>query len=313
MQYKKVLVTGGAGFIGSHLCERLLRAGVQPVVLDNLSVGKKENLPTGVRLIKGDVQKISSVKRALVGVGAVYHLAANVTVRGSVEKFYADAKTNIMGTLNVLRACRGTGVKKFIFSSSMAVYADSPDPRPIKETYLTEPISPYGVAKLTCEKYIFLACRQMGIESTVLRYFNTYGPRQTFTPYVGVVTIFINRLLEGKSPIIFGDGEQKRDFVYVGDIAEATYRVLSAKTNGRVFNVSTGLPTSVNQIATMLIKEINPGLKPIYQEAHPEELRYSIASPVRLKKATGFRPETKIKDKVKELINYIRSQSKAKK
>lgn len=310
-KYQKVLVTGGAGFIGSHLCRRLLKAKIKPVVLDNLSVGKKENIPPGCQFIKGDIQNFSLAKKLIEKVDAVYHLAANVTIRGSVDKFYQDAKTNVMGTLNLLRACRESKrVKKFIFSSSMAVYADCPRPRPIKESYQTRPISPYGVAKLASERYVLLACKQMGIKNTILRYFNTYGPGQTYTPYVGVITIFVNLLLDNKSPTIFGDGEQKRDFVYVGDIVEATYRVLRAETDGQIFNVSTGKATSVNQIASLLIKKINPPIKPKHQPAHPGELRYSIADPGALEKATGFRPSTRLKDKVDGVVKYIKEQRK---
>lgn len=309
MVYQKVLVTGGAGFIGSHLCQRLLKAKVKPVVLDNLSVGQRENVPKESQFIKGDIQNLTLVKKIIENVDAVFHLAANVTIRGSVDKFYQDAKTNVMGTLNLLRACRESKrVKKFIFSSSMAVYADSPKPRPINESYPTKPISPYGVAKLASERYVLLACQQMGIESTILRYFNTYGSGQTYTPYVGVITIFINLLLDNKPPTIFGDGEQRRDFVYVGDIAEATFRVLRGKTNGQILNVGTGRATSVNQIARLLIDKIDPAAKINHEPAHAGELRYSIADSSFLKRATGFKPTVKLSDKIDEVIDFIKKE-----
>ena len=305
----KVLVTGGAGFIGSHLCRRLLKAGIKPVVFDNLSVGKEENVPRGCWFIKGDIQNFSSAQKIIKNVDAIFHLAANVTIRGSVDKFYEDAQTNIIGTLNLLRACKvSKKVKKFVFSSSMAVYTDSPKPVPLDEDYKKEPISPYGIAKLASERYILVACKQMGIESTVLRFFNTYGPGQTYTPYVGVITIFVNKLLAGQSPVIFGDGEQKRDFVYVGDIAEATYRVLQSKTNGQILNVGTGKATSVNQIASLLIKKINPPIKPQYQPVHPGELRYSISNSTKLEKAIKFKPSTRLEEKINEVIEYIKKQ-----
>ncbi len=313
MKFKNVLVTGGAGFIGSHLCQRLLKADIKPVIIDNLSVGKKENVPKGSVFVKGDIQNFSLVKKLIGKVDAVYHLAANVTIRGSVDKFYEDAQTNIMGTLNLLRACKGSKkVKKFIFSSSMAVYADSVHPNPINEDYKLKPISPYGVAKLASERYIFLACQQMGIESTILRYFNTYGIGQTYTPYVGLITIFINKLLNHQSPIIFGDGEQRRDFVHVSDIVEATYRVLKAKTDGQIFNVGTERGTSVNQIASLLIKKINPSIKFQYQPSHPGELRHSIANSIKLKKAIDFKPSIRLEEKIDKIIDYIKSQRKFK-
>jgi len=304
----KVLVTGGAGFIGSHLCQKLIKKGIQTVVLDNLSVGKKENISPDSEFVKGDIQDLDLVKKVVGGVEAVYHLAANVTIRGSVDKFYEDAQTNIMGTLNLLRACKGSPVKKFIFSSSMAVYADSPDPTPISENWAKEPISPYGIAKLASERYVLVAGKQMGISPTVLRFFNIYGPNQTYTPYVGVITIFINRLLANQSLSIFGDGEQKRDFVYVGDIAEAASRVLESEAAGQIMNVGTGKPTSVNQIANLLIKKIRPEVKPDYQEAHPGELRYSIADPSLLEKITSFKPQTRLEDKIDEVIEEIKKQ-----
>lgn len=308
-KFEKVLVTGGAGFIGSHLCRRLLRGRVRPIVLDNLSVGKKGNVPRGCQFVKGDIQNFSLAQKLINQVDAVYHLAANVTIRGSVDNFYEDAQTNVMGTLNLLRACRESRkVKKFIFSSSMAVYADSPKPKPVGENYKIEPISPYGIAKLASERYILLACKQMRIESTILRFFNTYGPGQTYTPYVGVITIFINLLLDNKSPTIFGDGEQRRDFVYVGDIVEAAYRVLKAKTDGQILNVSTGRATSVNEIASMLVKRINPSIKPQHQPVHPGELRYSIGDSNKLERATKFRPSIKLKEKIDEVISYVKSQ-----
>lgn len=307
MSHPKVLVTGGAGFIGSHLCERLLKAKIKPLVLDNLSVGKLENIPRGCEFIKGDIGNFSLIKKVVSEVEAVFHLAANVTVRGSVEKFYEDAQTNIMGTLNLLRACqKNRGVKSFIYSSSMAVYADSKKPWPINEDYQTRPISPYGVAKLASERYVLLACQQMGIKPVILRYFNTYGPRQTVSPYVGVITIFINKLLANQPLTIFGDGEQRRDFVYVKDIAEANYQVFKHKVNGEVFNVGTGVATSVNQIAKLLRGKINPAGKIEYLPPHPGELRNSVADSSKLEKFTGFRPKVKLEEKIEETINFIR-------
>lgn len=307
----KVLITGGAGFIGSHLCKRLLAAKIKPVVLDNLSVGKKENIPKGCQFTYGDIQDFPLVKKILKEVDAIYHLAANVTIRGSVEKFYEDAQTNIMGTLNLLRVCKFTKrIKKFVFTSSMAVYADSPTATPVSEEYFTQPISPYGVSKLASERFIQIACSQMGIENTILRLFNTYGPGQTFTPYVGVITIFINKLLDGKPPLIFGDGKQCRDFIYVEDVTECALRVLKEATDGKIFNVGTGIATSVNKIASLLIKKINPAIKPIYQDAQPGELKNSIADNSSLYKAIKFKPRIRLEKKVEEVIEYIKKTRK---
>lgn len=311
MKQRRILVTGGAGFIGSHLCERLLLAGLKPVVIDNLSVGKIENIPKGCEFIKGDIQNFRLIKRLIKDTEAIFHLAANVTIRGSVTNFYNDAKINIMGTLNLLRACQSTpSVKKFIFSSSMAVYADSRTPKPVSENYKTQPISPYGIAKLACERYVLVACGQMGIKRIILRYFNTYGPKQTFTPYVGVINIFINRLLDNQPLTVYGDGEQRRDFVHVKDVAEATYKAFETDIDGQILNVGTGVSTSVNQIAAILAKKINPSAKIKNHPPHLGELRNSIANVSKLKKLTGFKPKTRFEEKIDGVIDYIR-KSKA--
>jgi len=219
--YKRALVTGGAGFIGSHLSRALLKEGLEVTILDNLSVGKKENIPGGCKFIHGDIRSIKDVKGALEGIDIVFHEAARVSIRSSVAMFYEDAEHNILGTLNVLKCCMKSSVKKIVYASSMAVFADCDSPRQINEEYPKEPLSPYGISKLASEKYCYQFSYDTGIHCHVLRYFNTYGVGQTLSPYVGVITIFINRLIEGKPPVIFGDGEQRRDFVHVSDIVSA--------------------------------------------------------------------------------------------
>jgi UDP-glucose 4-epimerase len=216
---RRTLVTGGAGFIGSHVAHALLAQGLGVTVLDNLSVGRADAVPDGARLVVGDIRDPDAVRDALAGADAVVHLAAQVTIRGSFERFYDDLDTNLMGTANLVRLLDPARVRWFTLASSMAVYADLPAPAPIPESHATAPLSPYGVSKLAAEQI----CRQMlgilGTPLTVLRFFNTYGPGQTYTPYVGVITIFVTRLLNGEAPIVFGDGEQQRDFVHVDDVA----------------------------------------------------------------------------------------------
>ncbi len=218
MTAKAILVTGGAGFIGSHLCDALLREGHQVRVLDDLSVGRLENVPKGCEFIRGNILDESVVTQAIRGVDCISHQAARVRVRGSIETFYEDAETNLMGTLHLLRYAGKSGVRRFLYASSMAVYADCDQPIPINETHPTLPASPYGIAKLTAERYVRLVCHSFGIEPVILRYFNTFGTRQAFTPYVGVITIFITRLLQKKGITVFGNGEQTRDFVHVSDV-----------------------------------------------------------------------------------------------
>jgi len=306
VKYSKALVTGGAGFIGSHLVERLLREGMQVTVLDNLSVGKRENVPAEADFVLGDVRDPDIVAAVVSGVDVVFHLAARVSIRASVAEFWEDAETNLIGTLNVLRACASRNAKKLVYASSMAVYADAPSPVPLPESYHTVPISPYGVAKLASERYAMLVAAQSGFEAVALRYFNTYGPRQTFTPYVGVITIFIQRLLHGEPPVIFGDGEQCRDFVYVGDVIEATFRAMLTDVHSEVFNIGSGRGVSVNQIASLLCARLRPDISPCYAPAHPGELRNSVADIHKARQLLGYEPQGRLEDKVDEIIAWNR-------
>lgn len=302
-QYKKALVTGGAGFIGSHLCAGLLDEGLEVVALDNLSMGKAENVPTGARLVVGDVLDRTVVEGIVSdGVDVVFHEAAIVSIRESVANFYADAETNIMGTLNLLRASIRCGVKKFVFASSMAVYADSPGKIAASESFEMAPTSPYGIAKFASERYLTLLGRANGMDTVALRYFNTYGENQTFTPYVGVITIFVNRLMKGEPPVIFGDGEQVRDFVCVKDIVRANLLAMSADVLCDIFNVGTGIGTSVDRIADLLCKKIDPGIKPVYGPGRPEELRYSVADIAKISRELGFTPKFRIEEAIDTVI-----------
>lgn len=306
LPFRQALVTGGAGFIGSHLVERLLHEGLQVRVLDDLSVGVRENVPAEADLLIGDVCDAAAVDRALEGVDVVFHLAARVSIRASVEHFYDDAQKNVMGTLNVLQGCAAHGVRRFVYASSMGVYADAPSPDPIDESHPTEPISPYGVSKLAGEKYLLCLADALNLEPVILRYFNTYGPRQGYTPYVGVVTIFIKRLLAGEPPVIFGDGEQRRDFVYVGDLVQATVQAMQADVAGEVFNVGTGRATSVKEIADMLCQKLNPTLRPIYAPEQMGELRYSVADISKARRLLGYEPQGRLEERVDDVIAWHR-------
>jgi UDP-glucose 4-epimerase len=245
------------------------------------------------------------VREALAGVDVVFHLAARVTIRGSMDRYVDDADTNVMGTLSVLRACVGSGARKFILASSMAVYADMPRPDPIAESYATAPISPYGVSKLASEQYVRLVCSAAGIENVALRFFNTYGPGQALTPYVGVMTIFINRLLGGEPPLIFGDGEQCRDFVYVGDIVAGALLAMDAAVDSQAFNLGSSRGTTVNALAAMLCQRINPQISPIHQPAHPGELRNSVADISRARAALHYVPQGHLETQLDDIISWI--------
>ncbi len=302
---RHALVTGGAGFIGHHLVNALLARGMSVTVLDDLSMGKRENVPAAARFVEGDVRDVDLVESALEGVDCVFHEAAIVSIRASVEEFARDADVNLMGTLAVLRAMGRVarradgGVRKAVLASSMAVYADSAAPVPLSEEAPTRPISPYGIAKLAAEDYWLMMAPSFGVEPTVLRYFNTYGPGQTLTPYVGVITIFINKLLAGEAPVVFGDGEQRRDFVHVSDIVSANLAVLDgpdtdagadagAGAARRVFNVGTGRATSVNEIAAHLIERLAPGMRAGRAPAQAGEMRNAIAGVDAIRTALGW-------------------------
>jgi len=306
MKVHRALVLGGAGFIGSYLAEALLAEGVAVTVLDDLSVGKRENVPGRANFVQASVEDIAAVRAAADGCEVVFHLAAQVSIRHSMKTFIEDARVNLMGTLGALKGSSEAGVKKFIFASSMAVYADSPAPSPIREDYLPEPISPYGISKYAAERYCLLMAEPLGLDTVILRYFNTYGRGQSFTPYVGVITIFINQLLAGRPPTIFGDGNQQRDFIHVSDIVSATLLAMRANCRGEVLNVGTGVPTSINDIAALLTNRIRPGLAPQYMKAAPGELRYSIADITKAKRLLEFEPAVKIEDRIDEVIEWNR-------
>jgi UDP-glucose 4-epimerase len=216
--FRHALVTGGAGFIGSHLARTLVGQGRAVTVLDNLSVGRREAVPDQARFVHGDIRDQHAVSNALDGVDCVFHLAAQVTIRGSFSRFYEDLDTNVMGTARLLAAVDPSIVKWFVLASSMAVYADAEAPRPVPESHPTEPLSPYGWGKLASEGVARQVLAGRAIPLTICRFFNTFGPGQAYTPYVGVITIFVTRLLRGEPAMIFGDGEQQRDFVHVEDI-----------------------------------------------------------------------------------------------
>ncbi len=312
--FKRALVTGGAGFIGQHLVRGLLARGLEVTVLDDLSVGKRENVPAGAKFVQGDVRDPEAVTMALAGVDCVFHEAAVVSIRASVEGFVHDGDVNLLGTLNLLQCMADSGVRRAVFAGTMAVYADSPTPAPLREDALTRPVSPYGIAKLAAEQYWLMMCAHFGIEGTALRYFNTYGPGQMPTPYVGVITIFITKLLRGEAPVIFGDGEQCRDFVHVEDVVGANLAVLDAPLGvaeeassgggagaaaaarpspvaGRVFNVGTGHATSVNDVAKGLVAILKPGSVPRHAPAVEGELRNAIADISAIRKALGWQPK----------------------
>ncbi len=304
--FAHALVTGGAGFIGSRLTSALLDRGVRVTVLDNLSVGRKERVDARARLVVGDVRDAKAVDAALAGVDSVYHLAAQVTIRGSFERFYEDLDTNLMGTANLLRQVDPEAVRWFVLASSMGVYADATSPAPIDERYPTKPISPYGAGKLAAEQVATQILGLRGIPLSILRYFNTFGPGQAYTPYVGVLTIFITRLLAGDSPIVFGDGEQQRDFIHVDDIVAGTMAAPDREPG--TYNLGTGRGTSLNQLAQLVIERLRPDLAASHEAARPGELRFSVADIRAARQALNFNPTRTLSSSLDEVIADVRQR-----
>jgi UDP-glucose 4-epimerase len=307
--FQHALVTGGAGFIGSHLTRLLLATGRNVTVVDNLSVGRRETVPPEARFVHGDIRDPSALADALTGVDCVFHLAAQVTIRGSFERFYDDLDTNVMGTACLLRLVDPARVKWFTLASSMAVYADAASASPIDESHPTRPISPYGVGKLTAESIAKQILAARGIPFTVLRYFNTFGPGQTYTPYVGVITIFVTRLLRGEPITIFGDGEQQRDFVHVEDIAMGTLMTLGRSPG--TYNLGTGRGTSLNELAAILTSKLAPGTAPHHAPAQPGELRFSVADITAAGTALGYRPRYSLAERLDDVVADVRGRASA--
>lgn len=272
----RVLVTGGAGFIGSHTVEALLEAGLHPAVLDNLSRGRRENLPDDIEFYQGDLRDAQTLSRVVEQFRprAVIHLAAQVDVQTSLGRPDEDMAVNIGGTINLLEACRKYGVDKVVYASSAAVYGD-PQYLPVDEQHPLRPLSPYGISKHTAEHYLEAYRAVYGINYVALRYANVYGPRQDATGEGGVVAIFADRVCRGRAPVIYGDGEQTRDFIYVRDVAAANLAALH-RGDGLVANISTGRATSINQLYR-LFRELVPAAPPSeYAPPRPGDIRHSV-------------------------------------
>ncbi len=301
--FKHACVTGGAGFIGSHLVAALLRKRLAVTVLDDLSVGKRENVPSGVPIVAGDILDTELVTDTLSGCDVVFHLAARVAIRSSFESAVQDTMTNVVGTASVLHAARSAGsVRKVITASSMAVYGDAADQVPIPENLSTDPISPYGISKRAAERLTHVMCSEAGMQSVVLRLFNTYGARQALSPYVGVITIFINRLLNKESPTIFGNGEQCRDFVQAQDVAMAFVRAMDANVAGETFNIGSGVSRTVNEVLNCLNRIIGAEIPAQYVEAVPGELHYSVADISKARRLLGYEPVQNFDSSLQDLV-----------
>jgi nucleoside-diphosphate-sugar epimerase len=274
------MVTGGAGFIGSHIVDRLLADGYLVRVLDNFSTGKRENLPESadLEIITGDVGSFDDVHRGMKDVELVFHEAAIASVPKTIDDPIGSQRTNYQGTLNVLEAARQQGTKRVVFASSAAVYGDLPE-LPKREDSHLKPLSPYAVDKLASEYACQMYTHLHGFETVCLRYFNVYGPRQDpGSPYSGVISIFADRLKKGEQPVIHGDGEQTRDFVFVSDVVEANLKAATVvEAAGRVINIATGNVVTLNELLKTMSLILNREFSPRYEKVRTGDIRHSSA------------------------------------
>lgn len=295
IKFNKVLVTGGAGFIGSHLVDALVAEGCETVVVDDLSTGDLSNLEhikDRITFYKGDIRDLDLLRKAAYGCGVIFHQAAMVSVPKTVENPIDSAMVNDIGTLFVLEAARNRNVKRVVLASSCAVYGDDPE-LPKVENLDPKPLSPYAVQKLAGEFYARLYHDLYKLETVSLRYFNVYGPRQDpSSPYSGVISIFMSKSDSKEPPVIYGDGNQYRDFIFVKDVVRAN--LLAAKTddaNGKIFNVGTGGFIRINSLWEMICHISGFYLKPEYKQSRPGDILESVANIDRAKSVLGFEPE----------------------
>lgn len=307
----KVLVTGGAGFIGSHIAERLVREGHSVRVLDNLTSGRRENLATiagDVELQVGDVRDESACARAAEGVELVFHEAAIVSVPYSVEHPRETHAVNVLGTLNVALAARDAGARRLVFACSAAVYGEEPT-LPKHEGMRPEPVSPYGVEKIAGEQYLRAFAHVYGLETLSLRYFNVFGPRQDPTsPYSGVISVFADRLLRGAGLHVFGDGLQTRDFVFVENVVDAN--LLAAKApkevvSGQGYNVACGERTTLLELAALLSEVSARPLVVTHGAARVGDVRDSVADIARARRDLGYAPRVSLRDGLAALVRSL--------
>jgi nucleoside-diphosphate-sugar epimerase len=311
-------VTGGAGFIGSHLAEELLRRGHAVRIVDNFSTGKRDNIEaaagsTGkgvaaIEVIEGDLADLDVAHRAAAGADYVLHQAAIPSVPRSVKDPIASNRANIDGTLNLLVAARDAGVKRLVFAGSSSEYGDTPT-LPKHEEMPTSPLSPYALQKVVGEEYLRMFTRLYGLETVSIRYFNVFGPRQDpGSPYSGVISLFIKWLLAGERPTIYGDGEQTRDFTYVANVVDGVLRACeAADASGEAINVATEGRVSLNELLRALQRIVGTSLEPIYAEPRVGDVRDSQASIAKARRILGYEPTVPFEEGLRRTVAWFRA------
>ncbi|MBE0644907.1 MAG: SDR family oxidoreductase [Bacteroidetes bacterium] len=306
------LVTGGGGFIGSNLVEELLKSGQTVRVLDNFSTGKRENLRPFIsdfELIEGDIRSYHVTDRAVRGTEIILHQAALPSVPRSINDPITSNEVNVVGTLNILEAARSHGVRRIVYASSSSVYGDNPM-LPKVETMTPKPLSPYAVSKLAGEHYCRIFSELYGIETVALRYFNVFGPRQDpNSQYSAVIPRFINAMLNGTSPMIYGDGEQSRDFTYVSNVVRANMLAATeADAVGKAMNCATHGQITLNDLVDNLNGILETDIKAQYADTRPGDIKHSYADIHLLQSATGYSPITDFASGLHKTVRYYREQ-----
>ena len=308
------LVTGGAGFIGSHLAEELVRRGHRVRVVDNLATGNRGNLEhlPGVEFLEGDLADPTVAERAVAGVEYVLHQAAIPSVPRSVKDPVTSHRANVDASLNVLVAARQAGVKRLVHAGSSSVYGDTPT-LPKREDMRTNPLSPYALQKLVAEQYCQMFTRLYGFETVTIRYFNVFGPRQDpGSPYSGVISLFATALSEGRQPVIYGDGAQTRDFTYVANVVDGVLRAVEApNASGEVINVASGGRISVNQLLRTMNQIAGTDVNAIHQDPRAGDVRDSQADISKAKTLLGYTPLVGLEEGLKKTLEWCRAQSPA--
>jgi nucleoside-diphosphate-sugar epimerase len=308
----KALVTGGGGFIGSHVAERLLHDGYDVRVLDNFSSGRRSNLlafADEIELVEGDIQSYERAHTAVRGCDLVVHQAALPSVPRSVQDPLTSNASNVIGTLNLLLAARDSGIQRVVCASSSSVYGAN-EAMPKAEELPALPISPYAVGKLASEGYCRSFWEVYGLDTVALRYFNVFGPRQDpLSQYAAVVPVFINALLDGEQPVIYGDGSQTRDFTYIDNVIEGTVLALIAPdAGGKVYNVAYGEGVTVNALFELLREITGVDIEPRYVEARAGEVRHSQADISRAARELGYRPAVSLREGLELTTEYYRER-----
>ena len=303
------LVTGGAGFIGSHLAAELVRRGERVRVADSFVTGKRENLThiPGVELVEGDLADFAVAQRAVAGIDYVLHQAAIPSVPRSVEDPITSNRANIDASLNVLVAARDAKVRRLVYAGSSSAYGNTPT-LPKVETMGTAPLSPYALQKLVAEQYCQMFTRLYGLETVTIRYFNVFGPRQDpSSPYSGVISLFIRALVEGRAPTIYGDGGQTRDFTYVANVVDGVLRACTAPdASGEVINVATGGRISLNDLFGALKTLTGAGVEPIYKETRAGDVRDSQADISKARRLLGYEPTVTLEQGLEKTVAWFR-------